>query len=85
MVQTVVDSNPGLASQGLEISCQPSSNWVPFSNQKRKRQGKERDKLHLLNAVSKIQKASNPTAFMTTRSLEIFTFHFEFYIQYSLD
>ena len=40
--------------------CQPSSKWVPFSNQGRIRQRKERDGLRLSSPVPKIQQVSNP-------------------------
>ena len=40
--------------------CQPSRKWVPFSNQGRIRQRKERDGLCLSSAVPKIQWDSNP-------------------------
>ena len=35
--------------------CQPSSKWVPFSNERRIRLGYERDGLCLSSAVPKIQ------------------------------
>ena len=40
--------------------CQPSRKWVPFSNQGRIRQRKERDGLRLSSAVPKLQWDSNP-------------------------
>ena len=52
----VVRSNPDFAIQ-IPITgklCQPSSKWVPFSNQGRIRKLKERDGLPLLSAVPKI-------------------------------
>ena len=56
--------------------CQPSSKWVPFSNQGRIGQGKERDGLCLLSAVTKIQWASTPTVPMAFRLWETFSFTF---------
>ena len=40
--------------------CQPSSKWVPFSNQGRIRQRKERDVLRHSSAVTKIHWDSKP-------------------------
>ena len=40
--------------------CQPSKKWVPFSNQGRIRQQKERDGLRLSSAVPKLQCDSYP-------------------------
>ena len=52
----VVSSRLGFAMRQLENSlCQPSSKWVPFSNQGRIRQRKERDGLSYSSAVPKIQ------------------------------
>ena len=47
-------------SDGWKTRCQPSSKWVPFSDQGRIRQRKERDWLHLSSAVPKIQWDINP-------------------------
>ena len=56
----IVSSRLGFAMRRLEnCLCQPSSNSVPFSNQGRLRQRKERDGLRLSSAVSKIQWDSN--------------------------
>ena len=40
--------------------CQPSSKWIPFSNQGRIRQRKERDGLRLSSTVPQIQWVCNP-------------------------
>ena len=57
----VVSWRLGFTMLGLENSlCRPSTKWVPFSNYKRLRQGKERDGLHLSSTVPKIQWDSNP-------------------------
>ena len=57
----VVSSRLGFAMRRLKNSlCQPSSKWVPFSNQGRIRQRKERDGLCLSSAVPRIQWDSNP-------------------------
>ena len=57
----VVSSRLDFAMRRLENSlCQPSSEWVPFSNQGRLRQQKERDGLRFTSAVAKIQWDSNP-------------------------
>ena len=51
-----VSSRLGFAMWRLENSlCQPSSKWVPFSNEGRLRQRKEKDGLRLSSAVPKIQ------------------------------
>ena len=58
----VVCSRLDFAMRRLEHSLwQPSSEWVPFSNQGRLRQQKERDGLRLSSAVPKVQWHSNPT------------------------
>ena len=47
--------------------CQPSSEWVPFSNQERKMQRKEWDGLRHLYDVPRIQSTSNPAVPTDTR------------------
>ena len=72
-----VSSRLGFAMRRLEHSlCQPSRKWVSFFNKGRIRQRKERDGLRLSSAVHKIQWDSNPTAPMTIRLWETFTFTF---------
>ena len=44
----------GLCHMTTEKLCQPSSKWVPFSNQGKVRQQKERNGLCFLFAVPKI-------------------------------
>ena len=57
----VASSRLTVAIRRLEKSlCQPSSKWVPSSNQGRIMQWKERDGLRLSSAVIKIQRVSNP-------------------------
>ena len=52
----VASSRLGFDMRRLENSlCQPNIKWVPFSNQGRLRQRKERDGLRLSSAVPKIQ------------------------------
>ena len=61
MVQKVTkgcEFEPGLGHQMTGKLGQPSR--VPFSNQRRIRQQKERDGLHLSIAMPKIQYDSNP-------------------------
>ena len=53
--------------------CPPSSNWVPFSDQARIRQQKERNWLCLSSAVHKIYRASNPIAPMAISLWVTFT------------
>ena len=48
----IVSSNPGFAIQRLKVSfCSQSIKWVPFSNQDRIKQRKERDELCISYAV----------------------------------
>ena len=57
----VVNSRHGFAMRPMKNSlCQPNSEWVPLTNLGRIRQRKERDGLHLLSAVPKVQWDSNP-------------------------
>ena len=67
MAQRVTDSKLDSASRRLKNSlCQSSGKWLPFSNQERIRQRKERDGLRLSYAVSKTQWASNPNCSYAT-------------------
>ena len=59
-----------------KLSVEPSSEWVPFSNEGRLRQRKERDGLRLSSAVPKIQWDSNPNCpygYKAMRNLPFFT------------
>ena len=63
----------GLCYDYWKTFCQPSSKWVTFSNQGKKRQRKERHWLRLSLAVPMIQLDSNPTAPTAIRLWETFT------------
>ena len=69
----------GIAIRRLEKSpCQPSSKWIPFGNQVRKRQRKEKDGLHPFSAVSNRQWTSNPNEIFTCLLNEQRWFFFTF-------
>ena len=62
MIKKAASSNHGLSQLVNGKFCQPSSKWVPLTNQRRKKQRKERDGLRLSYTMSKTQWVSSPTA-----------------------
>ena len=65
MVQKVAETSLEQTRASLanwKTLCQPSSKWVPFSNQRKLKQQKERGGLRLPSAVAKIQWTSSPIA-----------------------
>ena len=72
----IAGPNSGPFSRRPEMSfCQPSNSGCPFSSQGRIVQQRERNGLHISYSLSKINKASDPTApYSHEATREAFTF-----------
>ena len=84
MVQKVAvkhEFKAGLRHATTRKLCQPSSKWVPFSNQGRIKQRWERDGLRLSSAVPKTQWDSYLHCPTTIRLWETVTFYLLIYLQ----